>query len=103
MRARHVVGLTWLVMLAGCVVEPPPAPLLPLPVSSTPAPTSYATQATATQTRTPGNQRVTAATPVAVYPAYAVYPAHPFYGAYPFYAGYSPYPFFPGNFGDRFP
>ncbi len=107
MRAHHVVGLTLLVMLAGCVVEPPPAPLLPLPVSTTPLSASYVTQApaAAAQTRTPANQRVTTAAPVAVYPGYAVYPAYPFYGPYPFYAGYYPYPFFPGylGFGYRFP
>ena len=109
MRAHHVVGLTLLVMLTGCVVESPPAPLLPLPVASTPASTSYATQApAAARTRTPGNQRVTTATPAIVYPgypAYAVYPAYPFYGPYPFYPGYYPYPFFPGylGFGYRFP
>ena len=90
-------------MLAGCVVEPPPPPLVALPVASAPASTPYRTQQLATtRTHTSSNQPVATAHPTVVYPgypyyaAYRYYAAYPFYGSYPYYAGYYPYPAFPG-------
>ena len=98
-------------MLTGCVVEPPPPPLVALPVASAPASTSRTQQLPTAQTRLSSNQPVATARPTVVYPGYpyyAAYPsyaAYPFYGPYPYYAGYYPYPVFPRyvRFGYAFP